>query len=523
MKNKITYIALSVGLLFSSCDDLLTFDAPGVTTVDDFFISGEMAEQAATAAYVPLMWEFGESTFAPEWFIGDVVSDDAIKGGQNIGDMSVVYDMENFKTQSSNDYLYAYYKAQFEGISRANLVIEQVPLMQNDTSKNSNLKTRAMAEAQFLRAYYYFRLARLFGGVPKIDYYIKAQSEWKKPRASLDSIYYLIQDDLKKSIPVLPLKSKYESKDLGRATKGAAQALYMKVLMTQHQYAAAKVWGDSIINSGEYNLCPAYADNFTLGGENGIESVFEVQYTDDATSDYGDGFGFTVGTFTTILTRSRNNAAGGWGFNHPSQELYNEYETFSAKADPRRDITIINPTDDEITNPAEEIYLGNRFLNRKYAMMTADDKYISLSHPTRAPINRKEIRYSDILLMYAEACCETNNLDRAKWALEKVRNRARGGDASILPAFPYGNYRDNKEDLIKAIRHERRVELGMEGHRWFDLIRWGIAAKTMNAYRENASPQIKQHMSPFVEGKHELFPIPLKEIEKNPMPQNNGY
>jgi len=514
---------MSLGLVFSSCDDLLTFEAPGVTRIDDFFISGEMAEQSATAAYVPLMWEFGENTFAPEWFIGDVVSDDAIKGGQNVGDMSVVYDLENFKTTSNNGYLYAYYKAQFEGVTRANLVIEQVPLMQNDTSKNSTLKDRAMAEAQYLRAYYYFRLVRIFGGVPKVDFYIKAQADWKQPRASADNIYELIYSDLIAANKVLPLKSEYEDKDLGRATKGAAQAILLKTLMAQHKYTEAKAWGDSIISSGEYDLCLNYADNFTQTGENGIESVFEVQYAEDPTSDYGEGFGFTVGTFTPIMTRSRSNAAGGWGFNHPSQELYDTYEVSNGIVDPRRDVTIFNPTDDEITNPAEEIYLGNRLLNRKYAMMRDNDTYVSLSHPTRAPLNRKEVRYADVLLMYAEACCETNNLDRAKWALEKVRSRARGGDSSILPSFPYGSYQDKKEDLVKAIRHERRVELGMEGHRWFDLVRWEVAAETMNNYRNNASEEIKKHMSVFVEGKHELFPLPLKEIEKNPMPQNNGY
>lgn len=520
---KFIYIILGISLSFLSCDDLLDFDPPGVTTLDEYFLSSEDAELAATAAYIPLMWEYGEETYCPEWFIGDVVSDDAVKGGQNVSDMSAVYDMENFKTNSTNDLLYAFYKAQYQGISRANLVIEQVPLMQNDTSSNPTLKNRAMGEAQFLRAYYYFRLVRIYGGVPLVDYYIKSQAEWKKPRASADDIYSLIYTDLIAANKTLPLKSKYEAKDLGRATKGAAQALMMKILMSQQEYKEAKSWGDSIILSNEYDLCPNYADNFTLAGENGIESVFEIQYADHPEGDYGEGFGFTAGTFTPVMTRSRSNAGKGWGFNHPSQELYDEYEVSGGEADPRRDITIYNPSDDDITNPAEEIYLGNRYLNRKYAMMNADDTYINLSHDARAPINRKEIRYADVLLMYAEACCETENLDRAKWALEKVRNRARGGNLAILPQFPYGNYQDTKEDLIKAIRHERRVELGMEGHRWFDLVRWGIVAETMNKYRENASEEIKKHMSPFVAGKHELFPIPLKEIEKNSMTQNNGY
>ncbi|MHB9143254.1 MAG: RagB/SusD family nutrient uptake outer membrane protein, partial [Paludibacter sp.] len=139
--------------------------------------------------------------------------------------------------------------------------------------------------------------------------------------------------------------------------------------------------------------------------------------------------------------------------------------------------------------------------------------------------NIKVIRYADVLLMYAEACCETNNLAPAKWALEQVRNRAREGNVAILPAFPnYNSYTDNQTDLRKAIRHERRVELGMEGHRWFDLCRWGIAKQTMDAYAASETPAARAEMATFVAGKNELFPIPAAEIDLDPlMEQNPNY
>jgi len=513
---------LSLTGTFVSCEDWLKAPQPGVTKLEDFFTSGNAAIQAINGAYVPLMWEFN-FTYYPEWFIGDVMSDDALKGGQSLGDMSMVYDMENFKTATNNTYLLDFYRGQFQGIARANLVLEQVPAMKYDTILNESLKNRILGEAKYLRAMYYFRLVRVFGGVPKVDFVIQSTNKWKQPRATKEDIYNFIISDLESANALLWKKSKYPATDLGRATKGAAQAMLLKINLYNNQYEKAKSWGDSIINSGEYQLVPNYADNFTLAGENGKESVFEIQYMDDPTSDYGQGNGFSRGTFTVILTRSRSSKAGGWGFNKPTQNLYDAYEP----NDPRRDVTIFNPTDADITNPNEEIYLGTRYCNRKYALMNLDGSYIPLSHFSRGPINNKVIRYSDVLLMYAEASVETNFTDRAKWALETVRNRARGGNAGILPPFPYDSYTDTRDDLRQAIRHERRVELAMEGHRWFDLVRWGIVKQVMDketgSYGKNESEAARKEMAPFVEGKNELFPIPAAEIDLNPMNQNPGY
>lgn len=522
--NIVLSFVLGLGIFFTSCDDLLDVHVKGKPGLDGYITDVEKALQTVNASYAPAAWEYNR-TYYPEWFIGDVVSDDALKGGQTVlTDMGVVYDMENFRTLSSNEYLLDLYRALYEGVFRANLTLETTPLIKTETEADIKLKNRILGEAHFLRAYYYFRLVRIFGGVPKVDFVIKDQLDWRQPRASVEEIYSFIYSDLKFANDNLLLKSKYDIKDLGRATKGAAQAYLMKAYMNNHDYKLAKAWGDSIIDSREYTLCANYTDNFTLEGENGPESVFEVQYMEDPTGDYGDsnmgGNGFTRGTFTVVMTRARS--TGGWGFNHPTVELYKEYELALGKPDPRRDATIFDADEGETGNP-EVKYLGNTYHNRKYALIDETGGYLWTGHAARGPINRKEVRYADILLMYAEACCETNDLARAKWALEEVRNRARGGDMSILPSFPYGNYQDSKDDLIKAIRHERRVELGMEGHRWFDLVRWEIAAETMNAYRLNASEAVRTYMNEFVKGKHELFPIPLREIEKNPMPQNPGY
>jgi hypothetical protein len=515
---KLFYIIIVAGsMMFTSCNDWLLESSPGQTLLDDYFTVGETAIQTTNGAYVPLAWEFN-NTYYPEWFIGDVASDDALKGGQSVGDMADVYDFENFKTNSNNGYLLDFYRAQYQGIARCNLGLQQIPKMSTDSVMDEKVQKRLIGELKFLRAMYYFRLVRVFGGVPLTTEPIASATGWKQPRATASAVYDLIVADLQDANKYLWKKSQYATKELGRATKGAAQAMLLKTNLYLKNYQEAKRWGDSIMVSNEYTLVPDYANNFTLEGENGPESVFEIQYMSDPTSDFGSGNGFTRGTFTVVLTRSRASKYQGWGFNKPTQNLYNEYET----GDPRRDATIYNPKDAEIETPSQEIYLGCRYLNRKYAMMNSDNSPVKLDHFSRGAINNKVIRYADVLLMYAEACCELNNLTPAKNALEQVRARARGSKA-ILPAFPYGTYTNDQAGLRQAIRHERRVELAMEGHRWFDLCRWGIAGDVMEKYKLTETEEARAQMAPFVKGKHELFPIPSQEIDLNPMDQNPNY
>lgn len=514
-----------LALLTMSCEKWLTEPSPAVTGLNDYYTSGNAGIFTVNAAYVPMAWEYNY-TFYSNFFIGDIMSDDALKGGQNISDMADSYDMENFKTIANNGLLLDYYRAQYQGISRCNLGLREVAALATDSTMNESVKKRLLGELKFLRASYYFNLVRVFGGVPLVDKVIESSNDWKQPRATVSNIYDFILTDLYDANDLLWLKSKYADEDQGRATKGAAQAMLLKVNLYVKDFNEAEKWGRILVSSDEYGLWSNYANNFSLTAENGLESVFEIQYADDPTGDYGGangegGNGYTRGTFTTILTRSRSSLlGGGWGFNKPTQNLYNEYEL----DDPRRDATILNPSDEQIENPDQEIYLGSRYINRKTGMYDENGDPIELSHYTRGPLNRIVIRYADVLLMYAEACAETGSISDAKSALEQVRLRARNGNADILPSFPnYNSYTDTKEDLIKAIRHERRVELAMEGHRWYDICRWGIAKQVMDAYKASESPEAQSHMAEFVLGKHELLPIPSKEIDLNPMEQNPGY
>ena len=539
----LTYSALALATLsLSSCNDWLTEETPGTTKVSEFFTSLSTAEAVVNAAYVPMTWEFG-TTYYPEWYFGDIVSDDALKGGQDINDGADLRELENFKANSDNEILLGYYRAQWQGIQRANLAIDEIPTTRIETEgteaeQQAKYRDRYLGEAYFLRGFYYFRLARMFGGMPLIDFVVKSSNEWAQTRTTMDETLNFAIKDFKRAENLLWEKDKYSNEELGRATKGAAQAMLLKANLyradylrnagneteAQKYFAEAAKWGEKVIKSRQYSLWPNYLDNFRLANENGRESVFEIQYTEEATSDYG-GEGYTRGTMTTILQRSRSSAFGeaGWGYDRPTQNLYNEYEA----GDARRDETILVPTDEQIETPAQEIYCGDRMLNRKYAMYNdgTNGGIYKLAHATRSPKNNIQIRYADVLLMYAEACCESGDLPSAKTALKEVRDRAG------LSQFPYTaviqgqtvTFNDNQEDMRKAIRHERRVELAMEGHRWFDLTRWGIAKETMDTYMAGETEEAKELYGTFQKGKHELFPIPSKEIDLSGIEQNPNW
>ena len=518
-------------LMLTACNSWLSEPTPGVTGLDEFFTSGAACEQVVNGCYAPLAWEFNKTYFS-EWFIGDIASDDALKGGQNKADGSDAYDIDNFKTNANNGILLDYYRAKYMGISRCNLAIREIAKYQPDTTLTVETQNRMIGEARFLRGFYYFQLVRVFGGVPLSLDVIESDANWRSPRASVSDIDDAIVADFDAAEKLLWAKSAYAPEDLGRATRGAARAMLCKANLYRKNYDEAYKWGKKFIdeeyNAGEYSLFTNYADNFTLAGENGSESVFEIQYMDDPTSDYGEGFGFTRGTFGAILTRPRLDSMGsnkGWGWNHPTQNLFDEYEA----GDPRRELTIGVPSAEEASS-VEVNYLGSPYYNMKVSQVE-NNMFPALDHDSRGALNYRLVRASDVLLLFAEAALESGKSEtEAKWALEQVRSRARmmASDSNALPEFPnYLGYSNNAESLRKAIRHERRVELAMEGHRWFDLVRWGIAAEVMDkdngSYGKNESAEAREEMASFIKGKHELFPIPSEEIALNPMEQNNGY
>lgn len=548
--------AVSLGGMVS-CNDWLNEIPYGTYTLDDYYSDGQACYPVVNGCYVPMTWDMGSNTYCNEWFIGDIASDDAIKGGEGRSDMSMALDIELFRVNSENTLLLDYYSAQYAGITRCNRAIAGISKVPADEYMSESEKARLIGEAKFLRAFYHFRLVRVFGRVPYVDRVLAGTADMNLPRASYETIYQGIVRDLTEAEAALWNKSEYPDKDLGRATKGSAQALLMKVYLTGREYlgggaaafAEAVKWGQALELSGQYDLCPAYWDNFAFTGENGPESVFEIQYANDGTSDYG-GFGYTRGTFTLVLQRPRaSKVAGspaGWGYDRPSQDLIDEFET----GDPRMAMTVGRLREEDLANKPMEVYEGKIWTySHKYSMLTdgPGGTVYPKPHDSRGPLNHKEIRYADVLLMYAEACVETGDLAKAKALLERVRNRARGGNSEILPAFPdYNGYTDNAGDLRRAVRHERRVEFAMEGKRWFDIVRWypldangnevmtaspdpekryiRAVSSIMNAYRQTAEiKDLYPDMGQFREGVHEIFPIPAEERRIAGLDQNFGY
>ena len=538
MKTKYFYkiCVLCSVLTFFGCKNYLTEAEPGVTRLDNYYTSGQAAIENVTGCYVPLMWEYN-STYYPEWFIGDVVSDDALKGGQSYDDMASVYEMENWKVNSNNEYLRDFYRAQYQGIARCNMALTYIPDIEPDAVMTASLKARLLGEVHFLRAYYYFRLVRVFGGVPIVTTVQDDSGKWELERSSITDVFALIVADLKEAEAGLWLRSDLSDEELGRATKGAAQAMLQKVYLymagpfwsskltgelanSAKNYVESKAWGQKVIESNQYKLNSNYKTNFILAGENSPESVFEIQYAEVNWGDYGSGNGFTAGSFTQILVRSRSAQIGkGWGFNHPTWNLYNEYE----EGDVRRDTTIFNPPADQMEVENEETYLGSALLNRKYAMY--DEQYGKWTyHHSRGPLNNKQIRYADVLLMYAEACLYTADENSAKQYIDVIRERVGLPTTATNYSITINGQTITTPTTEQLLKHERRMELAMEGHRWFDIVRWGKAKEIMDAYKELESVEAKSHMGTFREGVNELFPIPSEEIELNPkLTQNYGY
>lgn len=468
------------------------------TTEASFYRNEKDAVAAINAAYDVLQFEITGAGHM-RWFWGDVVSDDAIKGGSGDNDAASLGDLENFRGKASNELLAAEWAADYQGIYRANLVLENVP----GIDMNAALKARMLGEAKFIRAWFYYNLVTIFGDVPLVDHTL-APSEYMMARAPKAEIWALIEQDLTEAAAALPLRSEYAAADLGRITKGAAQGLLARVYLFQGKWADAKAAADAVISSGQYALVADYATIFTEAGENNSESVFEIQFMNASNGDWGR----TVeGSFVNVFQRARG-AFGGYGFNIPTQDLVDEFEP----GDPRLKATLFQVGDVmgdrgtftlAATGGFPHLYYPKKyFINKSEEAPTGDPN-------VNGPSNDRVIRYSDVLLMQAEAAYHLGDEATARTAVNQVRARARKGSTTILPDVTASG-----ADLLAAIRHERRVELALEGHRFFDLVRWGVAGETMRAQG-----------LPFTDGVHELFPVPLTQIQatNGKLSQNPGY
>lgn len=498
MKGKyIVLSVISVALtVFASCSKDFLDRKPIVgVTADNFYKTEADAIAAVNAAYAPLQFEMSPAGHF-RWFWGDIMSDDSQKGGSGDNDAIELLRLETFQGPTNTDLLDSEWNADYEGIYRANVVLEKVPPIEMD----AQLKARILAEAKFIRAWFYYNLNTMFGGVPLVDK-VLAPSEYNRERADAATIWAFIEKDLTEAIVDLPVRSGYASADLGRITKGAAQALLAKSLLFQKKFAAARVQTQAVINSGEYVLVPDYGTIFTTAGENNSESVFEIQYMNASGGNWGKNAA-NEGTFTNVFTRARGQFAG-YGFNIPTQDFVDEFKKEGIE-DPRLKFTVFRVGDAmgdrgifTLESAGDAGYL---YHPRKYFTNLSEDAPLGDPNPNGGT-NDRVIRYSDVLLMDAEAAAQTGDEGGAKNSLNIVRARVSMPDVTVSGAA-----------LLEAIYHERRVELGMEGHRFFDLVRTGRAETELGPLG-------------FKVGVHEVFPIPNSQItlSNGVLKQNNGY
>lgn len=470
-------------------------------TVENFYRTEADAVAAVNAAYATLQFELSPAGHF-RWFWGDIMSDDAVKGGSGDNDTNELLQLETFKGPVNTDLLESEWGANYEGIYRANQVLENVP----NITMDEQLKNRILGEARFIRAWYFYNLNTMFGGVPLADH-VLAPSEYNLARSSEADVWALVESDLRAAVGALPLRSQYAAADLGRITQGAAQALLLKTLLWQQKWAEAQAVAENIIASNQYQLVAKYEDIFKISGENNSESVFEIQYMNASGGNWGKN-NANEGTFTNVFQRARGQF-GGYGFNIPTEDFVQEFfkEGFE---DPRLKSTVFRVGDamgdrGVFTKEATGGFPYD-YYPKKYFSNASEAAPFGDPNPN-GESNDRVIRYSDVLLMHAEAAYHNGNEAAARTSLNRVRARARGTTPGILPDVTASG-----DALLQAIYHERRVELGLEGHRFFDLVRTGRATQALGTLGYN-------------DAVHRRFPIPLSQIQatNGAITQNSGY
>ena len=506
MKNlfiKAAAVCLSVVLLNTGCKKFLDQEVPGAYAEEDFYKTDQDITQAVTAVY-DMMQAHYNNNWGSLYMIKMLLSDESNAGGSDAGDQPGYQTLDNFTFDATNDKVRDAWRMCYFTIYRANKVI-------NRSEATNTLRKRLIAEAKFLRAYNYFELVSLWGDVPLVLNDIAPAaytSTGRKPKAD---VYTQIEKDLNEAITDLPLKSAYTGADRFRVTKGAAQALLGKALLYQGKYPEAATQFENVITSSQYGLAPSVGAAFSRNFEFGTESVFEISYTNARSYDWGNfPWGGApesnihiqlMGPRGDYYTKAPSDSLiAGWGFNLPKQKLYNAY--IAAGDVTRRQQTIMSATEliangGNWSNPTAYDYEG--FFQRKYGAFASQTggPISELNYGT----NWRHIRYSDVLLMAAEAYNKsaTPNDSKARQYLNLVRQRAGLVDINTSGGALF-------TDIVK----ERQLELAFEGVRFTDLVRWGMAATELAPLG-------------YQQAKHSLLPIPDFDVRTANLPQNPGY
>ncbi|MGI4863538.1 MAG: RagB/SusD family nutrient uptake outer membrane protein [Janthinobacterium lividum] len=460
----------------SSCSRFLDVAPQGQPTSQQFFQTQADATAAVNAPYGKLReWNL----VAFNWLaITTLTSDDAEKGSV-VGDAEFLNNFTFFRFTPTDGSVQGYWDGQYQQINLCNQVIQNVP----GISMDATLKGRYVGEAKFLRALAYFNLVRAYGGVPLLLKVAETSDELNPARASQADVYAAIVKDLTDASGVLP--ATYTANDKGRATKGAAFALLAKVQMYLKNWTAAQAAADQVTG---YSLAPNFYDMFRIRGENGPESIFEVQCTtlagncDASNSQWAE----------CQMVRPQF----GWGFFNPTADLENAFEP----GDTRKLGTILARG---TTTPDGDLIDANAS-NPRYNMKA----YVPNAAPKTCGYGRDQnirvLRYGEVLLINAEVSNELGQTAKAIGYVNQVR--ARAGLSALSTGLA-------QADVRQAVWKERRVELALEyGDRFFDLVRQGRAATVLQS-------------KGFVANKNEVMPLPLTQITLSggKLTQNPGY
>lgn len=495
-------ILLLISFSVIGCSDFIDNEVTGKQTLDNYYSNFEEVDKAIIGCYASLSpQDWWENDFF--WMVGDICSDDAFKGNTNEGDQRDFGNLADFNINASNEWLDIKWRYTYQGIFRCNLAIQNIPNAPIDADQ----KNVFVAEAKFLRGLYYFELVKNFGGVPLLTEPLSIE-EANLERSTEAEIWAQIEQDFLDSRTLLPRKSELSAATIGRATYGAATAYLAKATLYQGKFQDAQNYAEEVINSNEFNLNDNFENVWSIHNPNGNGSIFEIQNSYHELYDSGSAL--------CVLSRSR--ADGGWGFCTPSSHLDN-----FMGSDPRRVHTIIRHgeyVDDDHpsydTDPSQN--MSGR-INRKYYLPFADRP--ANSEHTRSGLNHILFRYADLLLMHAESAYENGDESSARNSLNEVRSRVGLADIN-----------SSGQQLIEDIFSERRLELAMEGHRYYDLKRSGRLGAAMTGflnYNETTSTDIYDAGND--EGKffnasvHTLFPVPQSEIDlsNGAIIQNPGY
>ncbi|MFC0317762.1 MULTISPECIES: RagB/SusD family nutrient uptake outer membrane protein [Olivibacter] len=554
MKRTITYIVITAFGLIASCKrDFLERDPYGVLDETDYFKTDGAGLKLVTGCYQPMQdgWGYTVNKVA----IGDESVDNADAGGSDPGDRPQTTEVGRGRPLSSNPLLFETWSNRYRGIGRCNIALdalkrERSNLVENGAPLPSEALARYFAEIKFLRAWYYFDLITVFKEVPLLV--AVEDPSTRKGKASIEELRNQLYIDLDEAIaePNFPRSSELPDNETGRATKDAAYtlkaraALFFAGLMEQGkmegdalgEYLIAKEMAGEVVNNGQLQLLPDFQDLFRGDYQVGPfskECIFGVlRKFDPAFGLAGDPF--------AIMNVGRNNV-GGWGGNTPTRDLAAAYDP----ADPRKMFTIISHNDIfKTSSGGEEIHNYRGYFN-DYNLQQSRKAFVPQAYRQQNDLQRSNwqpywIRYSEVLLIYAEAIIRTGgNHAEALNYLNEVRHRAyvttsKVDEPAIYRLFATGlkaideatfasRYAiKTSDDILQAIKKERRFELALEGFRLYDLIRWGEYANTMKAFHQkygfaDKGRDASENSWP--------FPIPQIEIDRSNgvLVQNSNY